>query len=93
MATRSRVVTVVLGAAVLLVALVAQGTPSPLSALLPWLAVMTAYVHFSAQSLWTMGRLGRNVRAWLSRVFTPVARLVVGRQTWEVLVRRGPARV
>jgi hypothetical protein len=92
-ATRSRVFTVVLGAAVLLVALVAQGTPSPLSALLPWLAVMTAYVHFSAQSLRTMGRLGRNLRAWLSRVLTPVARLVVGRQTWEVLMRRGPARV
>jgi hypothetical protein len=68
-------------------------TPShPLVVLLPWLAVMTAYVHFSAQSTATMGHLGRALRSAAARALAPPARLLVGQHTWQVLESSSHAR-
>lgn len=78
-------------AATLLVALAAVSVPRPLITLLPWLAVMAAYLHFSAQSCATLGDLGRSVRRLLKRLATPVARVVIGHRTWQVLSSSGPA--
>jgi hypothetical protein len=64
----------------------------PFVALLPWLAVMTAYLHFSAQSTATMGNLGRALRGTVARTLTPAARLLVGPHTWQVLESNGRAR-
>jgi hypothetical protein len=75
------------GGAVLIISLALLRAPAPVTALLPWLAVTGAYLHFSAQSLGTMGRLGGELRAWLCRLLAPVARLVVGRETWDVVAR------
>jgi hypothetical protein len=66
------------------------GSAHPLVALLPWLGVMVAYVHFSAQSLSTMGHLGRVIRGAAVRVLAPLVRLLVGRPTWQALTWSGP---
>jgi hypothetical protein len=81
------------GAAGLLVTLVAISVPRPLVAVLPWLAVMLAYLHFSAQSLDTMGYPGRAARDAVRQPLAALARLAIGRQTWQVLTSDGrPAR-
>jgi hypothetical protein len=78
-------------AAALLVALAATSVPRPLLTLLPWLAIMAAYLHFSAQSCATLGDLGRSVRRVLKRLAMPVVRVVIGHHTWQVLTPAGPA--
>ncbi len=90
-ATRARLVAVSLGAAVLITASVLQSAQAPVVALLPWLAVMTAYVYFVSHSLRTMGRWGRQLRAGLVRISAPVARLAIGRETWVALTATGRA--
>jgi hypothetical protein len=81
------------GAVTLLAALAAASVPRPLVAVLPWLAVTAAYLHFSAQSLDTMGYLGRAARGAVRQALAALARLAVGRQTWQVLTSgRRPAR-
>jgi hypothetical protein len=80
------------GAVALLVAILAAGAPRPLVALLPWLAVTVASIHFSGQCLDTMGHLGKVVRAAAARILTPVARLAVGHRTWQVLASSDPSR-
>jgi hypothetical protein len=89
---RSRVVLTVAGGAGLLAAFLAVSLPHPLVAVLPWLAVMVAYVHFSAQSMTTMGHLGRIVRGAVGRLLAPPVRLIVGRPTWHELTSSRPAR-
>ena len=78
------------GAAVLLVALIAASVPTPLVALLPWLAVTTAYLHFSAQCQATMGYLGRTARGAVTRALSPLVRLVVGDRTWQAITVERP---
>jgi hypothetical protein len=78
-------------AAVLLVAVLAASVPRPLVAVLPWAGVMACYLHFSAQSLATMGDLGRRLRGALGRGLAPVVRMAVGHRTWQLLASDGPA--
>ncbi|MBP2336755.1 hypothetical protein JOF41_002933 [Saccharothrix coeruleofusca] len=82
---RGRVVVVLAGAAVQFGALVVAGGPRPLSAVLPWLAVMAAYLVFSSRRRNTIGLPGRRVRTAGAAVLAPVARAVVGRDTWTAL--------
>jgi hypothetical protein len=89
---RSRAVLVVAGGAGLLAAFLAVSLPHPLVAVLPWLAVMVAYLHFSAQSMAAMGQLGRVVRSALGRALVPPVRLIVGHPTWHELTSNRPAR-
>jgi hypothetical protein len=89
---RSRPLLVAAGAVALFAAGLAVASPRAVVALLPWLAVMIAYVHFSAQSLATMGHLGRVIRGAAGRVLTPLSRLVIGHHTWEVLMSGSPRR-
>jgi hypothetical protein len=84
-ATRTRLIAVVVGAAALMTAFLLQSAGTPMLALLPWLAVMTAYMYFVSHSLRTMGRWGGQVRARLRRMLAPLARLVFGRDTWVAL--------
>jgi hypothetical protein len=89
---RSRMALVGAGVAGLLAVFLTVALPHPPVALLPWLAVMGAYLHFSAQCRATMGHLGRVVRGATARTLAPVARLVIGHHTWHVLTSNGPAR-
>jgi hypothetical protein len=84
-ATRARLAAAIVGAVVLLIPFALQAVGSPIVALLPWLAVVTAYVYFVSHSLRTMGRCGRQLRAGLMRMSAPVARLALGRETWTAL--------
>jgi hypothetical protein len=84
-AARERLLAVTVGAAVLLTGFAVQSAGAPVVALLPWLAVVTAYVYFTGHSMRTMGVLGRQVRAGLGTMLAPVARLAIGRDTWVVL--------
>jgi hypothetical protein len=86
---RYRLEVLIASAAALFVVLTTGGTAQPLVALLPWLTVMTAYVHFSGQCLATMGSLGRVVRGAVGRALCPLARLAVGHHTWQVLSSSG----
>jgi hypothetical protein len=92
MAPRGRGVVVTVGAAILLGVLLLLGAPASPTALLPWLAVMTAYVRFSSGCLQTMGALGERLRDRLRAVLGPVARTTLGRDTWEALARQDSAR-
>lgn len=90
---RARAVVVLAGAAVQFGALVVEGAPRPLPTVLPWLAVMAAYLVFSGRRLNTIGMPTRRLRAAGAVVVAPVARAVVGRTTWTALRaegRRGP---
>jgi hypothetical protein len=89
---RMRPVMVALGAGALLADFAILSTPQPVVAVLPWLAVMAAYLHFSAQSLGSMGEWGRLVRSVVKRALTPVARLAVGHSTWELLATHDATR-
>jgi hypothetical protein len=84
-AARARLLVVVVGAAVLMTAFVLQSAGTVMVALVPWLAVLSAYVYFVSHSLRTMGRWGGQVRTRLRRMLAPLARLVFGRETWAVL--------
>ncbi|MEH1100511.1 hypothetical protein [Micromonospora sp. CPCC 205561] len=88
---RGRTVTVLAGGASLAGALLLQEAPRPALAVLPWLAVLRAHVHFSAQRPSSVGRLADRVGTVLRALAVPVARAVVGRTTWEGL-RDEPAR-
>ncbi|KAB1912114.1 hypothetical protein [Micromonospora sp. AMSO31t] len=68
-------------------ALLIQGAPRPALAVLPWLAVVGAHVHFSAQRPSSVGRLADRVGRLLRSVTVPAARLVVGRTTWALTAR------
>jgi hypothetical protein len=57
-------------------------------ALLPWLAVLLAYVYFVSHSQRTTGLWGRRLRARLGDLLAPVARLVIGRETWSAMAGR-----
>nr|WP_161556700.1 hypothetical protein [Micromonospora acroterricola] len=85
---RGRVPAVLVGAAVLAGVLLLRGTPRPELAVLPWLAVVGAHVHFSAQRPSSVGRLADRIGALVRAVSVPVARAVVGRATWDGAVRR-----
>nr|WP_296067508.1 hypothetical protein [uncultured Actinoplanes sp.] len=89
---RRRLLVAGVGAIGLTVTLLATSGPHPLVAVLPWLAVMVAYVHFSGQSLDAMGELGRAVRTAVGRALAPLVRLAVGHRTWQVLASNGRAR-
>jgi hypothetical protein len=80
------------GAVGLLAVCLTVAPPHPLVVLLPWVAVMTAYLHFSAQSTATMGHLGRAMRSAVARALEPPARLLVGQHTWQVLESGSRAR-
>jgi hypothetical protein len=82
---RLRFLAVVVGAAVLVTMFALQSAGAPVVALLPWLAVVTAYLYFVSHSLRTMGGWGRQVRARLSEMLAPVACLTIGRETWSAL--------
>jgi hypothetical protein len=84
-AARTRLLAVIVGAAVLMATFTLEATGSPVVAVVPWLAVLSAYVYFVSHSLRTMGRWGGQVRAGLRRMLAPSARLVFGRETWSVL--------
>ncbi|MEV7046542.1 hypothetical protein [Amycolatopsis sp. NPDC051061] len=87
---RGRLVVVLAGAAVLGGALVVEGVARPVAAVLPWLAVMAAYLVFSGKRLKTIGAGTRRARAAAVAVLTPVAHTVVGEATWSVLRTGGP---
>ena len=89
---RPRTVVVLLGAVVLLAAFLAGPVADPVVAVLAWTAVMLAYLHFSAQSMASLGRPRRGVREPLARALAPMARLAVGQDTWRLLDGRGPVR-
>jgi hypothetical protein len=91
-APRGRGLVVAVGAAILLGVLLLVGAPASASALLPWLAVMTAYARFSSGCLRTMGALGDRLRVRLSALLAPLARTALGRDTWEALMRQDSAR-
>jgi hypothetical protein len=88
-AARTRLLNVVVGAAVLMATFTLQSADAPVVALLPWLAVLTAYLYFVGHSMRTMGRWGGHVRARLLRMLAPLARLVFGRETWVALAATG----
>ena len=85
--TARRLVAVAAAAAVLAATFVAQSA-GPV-ALLPWLAVLLAYVYFVSHSQRTTGLWGRQVRARLGGLLAPVGRLVIGRETWSALTVAG----
>jgi hypothetical protein len=84
-ASRARVLAVAIGAAVLLPGFALQSAGAPVVALLPWLAVVIAYVYFINHSMRTTGMWGRRLRAGFSEMLAPVARLALGHETWTVL--------
>jgi hypothetical protein len=90
-APRQRFLVAGAGAVVLFLALLATSTPRPVVALLPWLAVLLAYVHCSGQCLTTMGQLGRIVRGAVGRALAPLVRAAVGHRTWQALRSDRPA--
>jgi hypothetical protein len=59
------------------------------AALLPWLAVMAAYLTFSSRSLDTIGVLPRRLRSVTAAPFVPLARAVLGQATWDAIQREG----
>ena len=89
---RGRVVAVLLGAVLVSAALVLHDTPRPGFAVLPWLAVMIAYLRFSSRSLRTMGEVGERLRARLGGLCATAGRMLVGPDTWDVVRTGGPAR-
>jgi hypothetical protein len=82
---RARWVVVLAGAVVLEGALVVEGTARPPAAVLPWLALMAAYLVFGSQRLKTIGTGTRRVRAVVVALLAPVAHAVVGEATWSAL--------
>jgi hypothetical protein len=84
-ATRVRLLGVMVGAAALAAVFAFQSARAPVVALLPWLAVVTAYVYFISHSMRTMGVWGQRLRAGVGEMLAPVARLALGRETWLVL--------
>jgi hypothetical protein len=84
-AAQERMLALAIGAAVLLTGFALQSAGAPVVALLPWLAVVTAYVYFISHSMGTMGVLGRRLRRGLGEMLAPAARLALGRETWMVL--------
>jgi hypothetical protein len=82
---RGRVAVVLVGAAVGFGVMVLGQAPRPLAAVLPWLAVMTAYLVFGSRRLSTIGVPSRRARSAAVAVLAPVARAVVGRETWGAL--------
>jgi hypothetical protein len=80
-----RPVTTAVGAAALLAALTVAAVPRPLVSVLPWVAVMAAYLHFSGQSPAAMGELGRMARRWWGPVLAFAGRVAVGHHTWQLL--------
>jgi hypothetical protein len=90
--SRPRLLLLGVGAVCVLAAITATSASRPVVALLPWLAVMLAYVHFSAQSMATMGHLGRVVRGVAGRALAPLVRAMVGHQTWQVVTSGGAPR-
>jgi hypothetical protein len=82
---RIRLIAVAAGAAVLVAMFALQSASAPVVAVLPWLAVTTAYVYFINHCLQTMGAWGRQLRAGIARMLAPAARVAIGRDTWTVL--------
>ncbi|MER7498222.1 hypothetical protein ABT033_37240 [Streptomyces pharetrae] len=80
------------GAALQLLVLTVTEQSRPSAALLPWLCVMTAHLTYSSRSLSTMGVPPGRLRALAAVPFAALARVVVGRTTWDVIRRdpRGP---
>jgi hypothetical protein len=87
---RARVAVVFAGAVVQWAALAAEGVARPLPSVLPWLAVMAAYLVFSSKRLNTIGTGNRRVRAAAAAVLAPVAHVVVGPATWNAVRSGGP---
>jgi hypothetical protein len=61
-------------------------TPRPLLAVLPWLLLMFAYLFSTTRTLRKLARTNR-FAASVPAVAVAVARLVVGRSTWEAMQR------
>jgi hypothetical protein len=91
LASRGRVVAVAVGAVALAAVLALRDAPAPVVAVLPWAVVMTAYTRSSRQCLSTLGETGARIRDRLRAVLTPTVRVLVGRDTWNLL-EDGPAR-
>ena len=91
-APRSRGVAVAAGGLLLVGGLTLLGTPEAVTVVLPWLAVLLAYVRFSSGSLRTMGALGDRLRAAAGRLLLPCGRALVGRETWNALAGSESAR-
>jgi hypothetical protein len=83
-AARARLLAVAVGGAVLLSVLAWQSAGAPV-AVLPWLAVVLAYVYFVGHSMRTMGALGRRLQSGSAVLLAPLARVAIGRETWTVL--------
>ncbi|NKQ26850.1 hypothetical protein [Streptomyces galbus] len=83
---------VLAGAVLQVLVLVFTAQPRPLAALLPWLAVMTAYLVFSSRSPSTMGGVSRRVRSLATALCAPLVRAVVGQATWDALRRDAGGR-
>ena len=79
----------VAGAAVLVIVLLLQRqVAEPVIAVVPWTAVLIAYVYFTGRCRQTMGAIGRWLRRPVEVAGAPVARLVLGRETWNLLAVR-----
>ncbi len=82
---QGRVAVVLAGAVAQWGVLAAEGVPRAVAAVLPWLAVLAAYLVFSSQRLTTIGTSTQRVRAAAVAVLAPVAHAVVGEATWSAL--------
>jgi hypothetical protein len=85
LAPRGRWAAVAACGAVLAGVLAMRHAPAAVVAVLPWCAVLAAYARFSGQTLRTMGELGKRLRGGLARSLLPAGRILVGRDTWDVL--------
>jgi len=86
--SRGRPLAAVAGALLLSGAYLFLAAPRPLSAVLPWLVVMIAYLSNTTRTLRKFRRPNR-VLTLTCAVVVGIARLVVGRSTWEAMQRSG----
>lgn len=86
--SRGRPVAVVVAALLLSGAYLLLAAPRPLSAVLPWLVVMIAYLSNTTRTLRTFRRPNRFI-SLAHAVVVGTVRLVVGRPTWEAMQRSG----
>ncbi|WP_410574280.1 hypothetical protein [Amycolatopsis sp. cmx-4-61] len=63
----------------------AEWAPRPVAAVLPWLAVLGAFLVFAGQRPETIGTGMRHVRTAAAAMLAPLAHAVVGEATWDAL--------
>ena len=79
---------VVVAALLLSGAYLLLAAPRPLPAILPWLAVMIAYLSNTTRTLRKFRRPNRFITL-AHAIVAGIVRLVVGRPTWEAMQRSG----